>query len=87
MTVFYASKVLQEAARWVPPAPLGAFLCNELRFLLNSLWTANHATSEEDVWNGYYIPKGCIVHFNIGYAYNLLLCQCLFEHPKQRHAE
>jgi cytochrome P450 len=26
-----------------------------------------HATQEEDSWNGYYIPKGTIVNFNIGF--------------------
>lgn len=26
-----------------------------------------HATQENDSWNGYYIPKGTVVNFNIGF--------------------
>lgn len=44
--------VLKESLRWNPPVPLGV----------------PHVSSQEDVWNGYYIPKNSIIHCNIGFV-------------------
>lgn len=43
--------VWKEAFRLNPPAPIGV----------------PHVGMKEDVWRGYYFPKGTIVHCNIGY--------------------
>ncbi|CAG7852714.1 O-methylsterigmatocystin oxidoreductase Short=OMST oxidoreductase; AltName: Full=Aflatoxin B synthase; AltName: Full=Aflatoxin biosynthesis protein Q; AltName: Full=Cytochrome P450 64 [Serendipita indica DSM 11827] len=42
--------VWKESFRWNPPVPLGI----------------PHVSSKEDTWKGYYIPKGTILHCNIG---------------------
>ncbi|KAG8835163.1 hypothetical protein FRC17_005021 [Serendipita sp. 399] len=42
--------VWKESLRWNPPAPLGL----------------PHVNSQADVYKGYYIPKGSIIHCNIG---------------------
>ncbi|KIM24700.1 hypothetical protein M408DRAFT_331669 [Serendipita vermifera MAFF 305830] len=47
----YLNAVWKEGLRLRPPVPLGI----------------PHVASEEDVWNGFYIPKGCLVHCNIGF--------------------
>ncbi|CCA71475.1 hypothetical protein PIIN_05414 [Serendipita indica DSM 11827] len=44
--------VWKESIRWNSPAPLGI----------------PHVNSQDDVWNGYFIPKGSLVHCNIGQA-------------------
>ncbi|CAG7852701.1 O-methylsterigmatocystin oxidoreductase Short=OMST oxidoreductase; AltName: Full=Aflatoxin B synthase; AltName: Full=Aflatoxin biosynthesis protein Q; AltName: Full=Cytochrome P450 64 [Serendipita indica DSM 11827] len=44
--------VFKESFRWNPPVPLGL----------------PHVSSKEDVIDGYYIPKGSIVHCNIGFV-------------------
>lgn len=44
--------VFKESLRWIPVAPLGLA----------------HMSSSEDVWNGFYIPKGSFIHCNIGYV-------------------
>ncbi|KAJ3573940.1 hypothetical protein NP233_g2114 [Leucocoprinus birnbaumii] len=44
----YLSAVVKETLRWNPVAPMGV----------------PHYTSEEDVYMGYYIPKGCTVFAN-----------------------
>lgn len=43
--------VWKEAFRWNPPVPIGL----------------PHFSVKENVWNGYYLPKGTVVHCNIGY--------------------
>ncbi|CAG7852693.1 SubName: Full=Uncharacterized protein {ECO:0000313/EMBL:CCA71478.1} [Serendipita indica DSM 11827] len=45
--------VFKESLRWIPAAPIGL----------------PHVSSKEDVWNGYYIPRGSIVHCNIGFVW------------------
>lgn len=44
--------VFKESLRLNPAAPLGV----------------PHVSSEEDVWNGYYIPRNSIIHCNIGFV-------------------
>ncbi|KAG1805252.1 cytochrome P450 [Suillus variegatus] len=44
----YLDAILREVLRWNPPAPLGIA----------------HATSNDDVYDGYFIPKGAIVMVN-----------------------
>ncbi|GLB43502.1 putative cytochrome p450 [Lyophyllum shimeji] len=45
----FLEAVFREVMRWHPVAPLGV----------------SHATSDDDVYNGYYIPKGSVVIANI----------------------
>jgi len=47
----YFNAVWKESLRWSTPAPLGL----------------PHVNSEDDVWNGYFIPKGSAIYFNIGF--------------------
>ncbi|KIM24701.1 hypothetical protein M408DRAFT_331670 [Serendipita vermifera MAFF 305830] len=47
----YLNAVWKESLRFKAPVPLGI----------------PHVVSEEDVWNGLYIPKGCILQCNIGF--------------------
>ncbi|KAI0753178.1 cytochrome P450 [Daedaleopsis nitida] len=44
----YIDAIFKECMRWIPVFPLGAF----------------HATSEDDVYRGYHIPKGSIIFAN-----------------------
>lgn len=48
-TLPYIEAVYREVMRWRPVLPLGV----------------SHATLEEDIYNGYYIPKGSVVIANI----------------------
>ncbi|KAL4072598.1 cytochrome P450 [Scleroderma yunnanense] len=45
----YLQAMLYEVLRWNPVSPLGV----------------PHATTTSDIYEGYYIPKGCIIIFNI----------------------
>lgn len=45
----YIDAIVQEVFRWAPPAPIGIF----------------HATSEDDEYQGYFIPKNATVIPNI----------------------
>lgn len=47
----YFNATWKESIRWKVVAPL----------------VIPHATSEPDIWNGFYIPEGCIVHWNVGF--------------------
>ncbi|TBU55416.1 cytochrome P450 [Dichomitus squalens] len=44
----YVNAIVKECTRWIPVTPLGAF----------------HATMNDDVYEGYFIPKGSIVFAN-----------------------
>ncbi|TFK69824.1 cytochrome P450 [Pluteus cervinus] len=55
----YLHAVIRETLRWQPVAPLGV----------------GHATSEDDVYNGYYIPKGAVV---VGNSWALLREEGIF---------
>ena len=44
----YVNALVRECTRWIPVTPLGAF----------------HANINDDVYNGYFIPKGSIVFAN-----------------------
>ena len=45
----YIDAVVKETLRWMPVAPMGL----------------PHVTTEEDVYKGYYIPKGALLMANI----------------------
>ncbi|KAF5360986.1 hypothetical protein D9756_005147 [Leucocoprinus leucothites] len=60
----YLSAVIKETLRWNPVAPMGI----------------PHHTSEEDVYMGYYIPKGCTVFAN---AYAMLYDDEIFPEPQE----
>ncbi|PVF96183.1 cytochrome P450 [Serendipita vermifera] len=49
-TLPYFNAAWRESMRWRPPTPIGV----------------PHATSEADIWKGYYIPKDSIVYCNLG---------------------
>jgi cytochrome P450 len=72
--LLYVHAVLRELFRWHQLAPLGAnpssvFLlcCCQLRFGGNyfDILGVPHATTANDVYDGYFIPKGTIVIGNI----------------------
>jgi len=60
----YLAAVLKEVLRWNPIAPMGV----------------PHMTSKEDVYEGYYIPKGCIIFAN---AYAMLHDEDIFPNPTE----
>ncbi|KAF5360606.1 hypothetical protein D9756_005151 [Leucocoprinus leucothites] len=60
----YLSAVVKETLRWNPVLPMGV----------------PHHTSEEDVYMGYYIPKGCTVFAN---AYAMLHDDEIFPEPQE----
>ncbi|KAF5348469.1 hypothetical protein D9756_009678 [Leucocoprinus leucothites] len=60
----YLSAVIREVLRWNPIGPLGV----------------PHRTSDEDVFMGYYIPKGCTVMAN---AYAMLHDEEVFSDPSE----
>lgn len=47
----FVNAILKESLRWHPVAPMGI----------------PHMSSEDDTWEGYFIPKGSIVMPNIWY--------------------
>ncbi|KAF9451158.1 cytochrome P450 [Macrolepiota fuliginosa MF-IS2] len=60
----YLSAVIKEVLRWNPVAPMGL----------------PHMTTEEDVYEGYYIPKDCMVMSN---TYAILHDEEIFPNPKE----
>ncbi|XP_006459505.1 hypothetical protein AGABI2DRAFT_116472 [Agaricus bisporus var. bisporus H97] len=60
----YFSAVLKDALRWNPAVPSGV----------------PHLTTDEDVYDGYYIPKNCIVMSNI---YAMLHDEKIFPDPEK----
>ncbi|KAF9449659.1 cytochrome P450 [Macrolepiota fuliginosa MF-IS2] len=59
----YLSAVLKEVIRWNPIVPLGV----------------PHRTTEEDVYNGYYIPRGSIIIAN---TFAMLQDEAIFPNPE-----
>src|SRR5271170_1253181 len=56
----YVDAIVKEVLRWHPVGPIGV----------------PHMTTEDDIFNGYLIPKGALILVNIWYAsifYSLLL--------------
>ncbi|KAF9451159.1 cytochrome P450 [Macrolepiota fuliginosa MF-IS2] len=64
----YLSAIIKEVLRWNPVAPMGL----------------PHMTTEEDVYEGYYIPKGCMIMSNI---YAILHDEEIFPNPKELNPE
>ncbi|KAF9451146.1 cytochrome P450 [Macrolepiota fuliginosa MF-IS2] len=60
----YLSAIVKEVLRWNPIGPMGL----------------PHMTTEEDVYEGYYIPKGCMVMSN---TYAILHDEETFPNPKE----
>ncbi|KAF9447962.1 cytochrome P450 [Macrolepiota fuliginosa MF-IS2] len=60
----YLSAIIKEVLRWNPVTPLGV----------------PHLTTEEDIYEGYYIPKGCTVFANI---YAMLHDEKIFPNPTE----
>ncbi|XP_006459514.1 hypothetical protein AGABI2DRAFT_201852 [Agaricus bisporus var. bisporus H97] len=60
----YLSAVVKEVLRWNPIGPVGV----------------PHATTDEDVYDGYYIPKDCVVMSNI---YAMLHDENIFPDPEK----
>jgi cytochrome P450 len=51
----YIDAVVKEVLRWHPVAPMGI----------------PHASSEDDTWEGHFIPKGSLLMPNIWYVYTV----------------
>jgi cytochrome P450 len=67
----YLNALLREVMRWRPTAPVGESWCiHVLRIplILITLTALPHMTCENDICDGYFIPKGSIVIPNIWYA-------------------
>ncbi|KAG1733021.1 cytochrome P450 [Suillus paluster] len=62
----YIEAVLRETFRWQPIVPLGNldFLLCDLACTKDDLLGVPHATSSDDTYNGYFIPKGATVVYN-----------------------
>ena len=58
----YINAVVKESMRWHTPAPLGAFLslC-VLCTILTGSEAIPHMATNDDEYDGYYIPKGTVV--------------------------
>jgi cytochrome P450 len=63
----YVKAVLHEVLRWNPPAPLGSIreiyhpVSIYSRVLISGI---PHRLTEDDVYNGYFIPAGSMVFYN-----------------------
>ena len=61
----YLKAVLHEVVRWNPPTPLG-----QIRHLFLTIYSqviisgVPHRLTENDVYNGYFIPAGSLVFYN-----------------------
>lgn len=51
--------------RWNPAAPIGRTRFSETGIILTNAAGVPHLTTADDVYKGYYIPKGTIVIANI----------------------
>jgi hypothetical protein len=61
----YVNALMKEAARWQPVTPLGTCPSTAGIYIIQiSPIAAAHMSSEADVYNGYYIPKGTYVFGN-----------------------
>ena len=59
----YVAAIMRETFRWKPVGPLGAWL--ESSFHAEVYPHAEgvaHATTSSDVYNGFYVPKGMLLH-------------------------
>lgn len=65
--------VWKESLRF-SPAPLGEDGLISFDDSANVSLGIPHLNSQDDVWNGYFIPKGSAIYFNIGYV-------CVCRHP------
>ena len=63
--------VFKESFRWNPAAPIGSFSPEEKYMYISPTIGIPHMSTKEDVWNGYYIPKGSIIQCNIGASFCL----------------
>lgn len=61
----YVDAIVKEVLRWHPVAPMGL----------------PHMTTDDDIFNGYLIPKGALVIANIWYGLSSLLIYCLSLFP------
>jgi cytochrome P450 len=78
----YFNAAWNESMRWNATTPLGKNIAHvaELGSQINIIGVP-HTSAEDDIWNGYYIPKGTIIHCNIGYVPSIFqkkLAECSF---------
>lgn len=67
----YIAATQKEIYRWRPVGPLGWVLCKGFQM---KDWFASgipHATTQDDVFNGYFIPKGSLIINNIWRVFSL----------------
>ena len=58
----YINAIVKETLRWHLPAPLGAFLSTcVLCTILTSSEAIPHMATNDDEYDGYYIPKGTVI--------------------------
>jgi len=60
----YIDAVLRETLRWEPVVPLGNLLHWVISQFLKALIGLPHATTSDDIYDGYFIPKGLLCLFN-----------------------
>jgi cytochrome P450 len=57
----YVEGVINECLRWLPVLPMGAFIFITLLYVLMWHTGVPHKTTQDDEYNGYFIPKGALV--------------------------
>ncbi|KAG2357360.1 cytochrome P450 [Suillus spraguei] len=62
----YIDAILRETFRWEPVVPLGILSRQVIRLtcIEDDLIGVPHATTSDDVYDGYFIPKGAIIAYN-----------------------
>jgi cytochrome P450 len=66
----YIRATVREILRWRPVDPIGAYVALDLDdwHLRDSGTGLQHQSTEDDVYEGYFIPKGTLVIFNVWYV-------------------
>jgi cytochrome P450 len=64
--LLYVQSLVKEVFRWNPVTPLGDFLFYSfICMLIDCIVGVAHRVTEDDVYDGYFIPKGAYVIANI----------------------
>ena len=67
----FVDAIVKEILRWRCPGPISMCYCNRALYvpLLTVLEDIPHSSMEDDVHNGYFIPKGTTIVVNLWYGF------------------